>query len=388
MEYTLLYKNQLINNIYDACTCCYDNTKDLDYFQKKDYIAKRIDAGHESILEHGKLAMLFKGITNPNQIANIAGYEYSKWLEFYTVELEDGKYNMIINGSIRAYKHFLTHISEDTFDNDSISKYVASILLNNTPKELYGKHYEIEDFLESHKFVDVEPDVVDLNKSSRGIFYDNIFVKEIPSESTPLNKDNVKKEVIIGIDNFHTHQSQYLSTATIRMLEQAGFNLLKIIPNIIPVTIVFKNISRTATHQLVRHRNAITQESQRYVNACNASFTIPTEVDKRFNVTLFGNTTFSVTLKSLATELTNIYSQLLAQGLKKEEARAFLPSNINCGRLYMTFTLSSLDAFIELRTDPHAQKEIRLYATSIDEVIHKHKSNLAQHILEEQTNSI
>ena len=58
-------------------------------------------------------------------------------------------------------------------------------------------------------------------------------------------------------------------------------------------------------------------------------------------------------------------------GLKKEEARAFLPSNVNCGKLYMTFTVFSLLKFLELRTDPHAQYEIRQYAQTIKEKFDK-----------------
>ena len=56
---------------------------------------------------------------------------------------------------------------------------------------------------------------------------------------------------------------------------------------------------------------------------------------------------------------------LIAQGLNKEDARAFLPSNVQCNKLYMTFTLSSLYDFLILRTDKHAQAEIRSYANDI-----------------------
>ena len=68
-------------------------------------------------------------------------------------------------------------------------------------------------------------------------------------------------------------------------------------------------------------------------------------------------------------KLMSIYPLLLSQGVKKEDARAFLPSNVNCGRLYMTFTISSLIKFLELRTDKHAQLEIRKYALVINSVI-------------------
>ena len=40
----ILYKNNHVSNIYEACTCCYDNTKSLSYLDKKKYIKKRIDS--------------------------------------------------------------------------------------------------------------------------------------------------------------------------------------------------------------------------------------------------------------------------------------------------------------------------------------------------------
>ena len=136
-------------------------------------------------------------------------------------------------------------------------------------------------------------------------------------------------------------------------------------------------MSRTATHQLVRHRNAITQESQRYVTANNASFTIPVpeyNPDKIYSINIAGNK-INTNLNDLAKELLNVYTQLQSQGLKKEEARAFLPSNVNCSRLYMTFTLESLIAFLNLRLDPHAQYEIRKYAEAINNIIDSYQIN-------------
>ena len=43
--------------------------------------------------------------------------------------------------------------------------------------------------------------------------------------------------------------------------------------------------------------------------------------------------------------------------------------NKDCGRLYMTFTLDSMLAFLNLRTDSHAQFEIRKYAEAIKEIM-------------------
>ena len=358
----LLYKNSLVNNIYEACTCCYDNTKNINYLEKKDYIGKRINAGHESILEHGKLAILFNDIPYSlhNSIIELIGLEYSKWLEFYTVQLEDRNYNLIVNGSIRAYKHFLNNLEADVYDRNDIIRDICKILRENTVKELYGtsKHINFDDF------VDVEPDILDIDKPNTGIDYD--IKIETAIDGLVTNGEEYTKRIMLGADEPFVTEFDDI----VEVILHSGFNR-NVAYNILPITVVFYNMSRTATHQLVRHRNAITQESQRYVNAKNASFTIPVPDytdEKEYTVEIFGNKV-TAPLTVLATGLTKVYDQLIRQGLKKEEARAFLPSNINCGRLYMTFTLSSLIAFLNLRTDPHAQYEIRKYAEAVLDTI-------------------
>jgi thymidylate synthase ThyX len=354
----LLYKNSLVNNIYEACTCCYDNTKNINYLEKKEYIGKRINAGHESILEHGKLAILFSDIPMSffNNIIEVMGLDYSKWLEFYTVQLETNKYNLIVNGSIRAYKHFLNNLESDLYDRNYIVYCICKILRENTVKELYGtnKYINFDDF------IDVEPDVINIETPDTGIDYD--IKLETAIDGLATNGEEYIKRIMLGADEPFVTELDNI----VEIILHSGFNK-NVIYNILPITVVFYNMSRTATHQLVRHRNAITQESQRYVNAKNASFTIPVPDytdDKEYTVEIFGNK-ITAPLTVLATGLTKVYNQLIKQGLKKEEARAFLPANINCGRLYMTFTLSSLIAFLNLRTDSHAQYEIRKYAEAI-----------------------
>lgn len=144
------------------------------------------------------------------------------------------------------------------------------------------------------------------------------------------------------------------------------------------VTILFKNMSRTGTHQLVRHRNAITQESQRYVDYSEACFANPAKFKpdkydpKEVYEITFGGSTANYTLDELGAEMQKIYTQLRnpsngSTPLLKEDARGFLPGNIECKRLYMTFTYTTLLAFLHLRCDPAAQAEIRKYATEIQE---------------------
>lgn len=359
----VLYKNNLVENIYEACSCCYDNTKTISYLEKKEYISKRVNAGHESILEHGRMALLFKELPQEraNDLIELMGLEYAKWFDFFTVTLEDNSYNLIVSGTIRAYKCFINHITEDEYERNVIVRYIIKEMLNNTVKELYGQNL----FMHFDSFIDAEPDVLDIETPKNGIRYDTIINKTI--EDVATNSEPDTKQITLGID---AGTISVLEKDLVEELMSCGF-YINVLYKIIPVAVVFRNMSRTATHQLVRHRNAITQESQRYVSAENASFTIPVPDytdEKEYTVDIFGKKT-TVPLTVLATQLIKIYEQLRKQGLKKEEARAFLPANVNCGRLYMTFTLDSMLAFLNLRTDSHAQFEIRKYAESIKEIM-------------------
>ena len=366
----VIYKNNHVANIYEACTCCYDNTKYLTYIEKKEYIKKRVDAGHESILEHGRLALKIKDIENANLIAQLTTLEYSRYLEFYSIHKEDEKYNLIINGNMRAYKHFITNTILNDYLNNRLIRIIHSLLIENTVGELYGTEFKMYNNNPEHtdtiKFVDIETlNYRDLNqyqnqidKPSVGINYDTVITDKIVDNKT-TSDDNVKK-ISMGIDVYYIDN----------LIKDPDIND-EMFLNIVAVTVLFKNISRTATHQLVRHRNAITQESQRYVNYKDATFTIPVpeyDSDKKYNITLFGQSK-EVNLSELAIELMSVYEQLTKAGLKKEEARAYLPSNVNCRRLYMTFTLHNLIAFLKLRTDSHAQFEIRSYANVIKETL-------------------
>lgn len=361
IETSLLYKNKLIANIYEACSCCYDNTKPLTYLQKKEYIGKRVFAGHESILEHGRLAILMENVHHSfySSIIEAMSLPSTKWLEFYTVELENDNFNIIVNGSIRAYKTLLNYITPDEYDRNKILREIISILTAYTPHELYGVNYFMQ-----FDFVDVEPDAIIINTAEEGFEYDYATTVDVNVNTT----GKANKKIELGVDKII--EDDCMSQRIIKL----GFEPV-VFYNIVPIMVLFRNMSRTATHQLVRHRNAITQESQRYVNAKDASFTIPVENyddRKEYTIELFGKKA-DVSLGTLAVQLTKVYNQLIKQGLKKEEARAFLPANVECGRLYMTFTYSSLTKFLVLRTDPHAQYEIRSYAEAIKKAISKYE---------------
>ncbi len=62
-----------------------------------------------------------------------------------------------------------------------------------------------------------------------------------------------------------------------------------------------------------------------------------------------------------------LYEELLAAGIAKEQARIVLPLALYT-QFYWTVNARSLMNFLKLRTDVHAQEEIREYANAIAEV--------------------
>lgn len=350
-EHEILFYNDTVDIIYEACTACYNNTKDISFDEKKKYISKRVKCGHESVLEHGFVSFIIHDISTEvftEKYAEICGP--SRYLNIYMTQNEDDSYNLLIGGSIRAYKALLRESYKNNieFYDNFIINHIRTVLYETTVKEFYEDI--IDEFLEDN-FTDMPLDpytyignITDYWSEKNNIITDRVTIFD------PLKMDILNK----------LSQSVY----------KYGFMAYEL-ETVLPITVLFKNISRTATHQLVRHRNAITQESQRYVDYSKAGFTIPNmssyieDYDsKRFEISFFGEKT-STNLENLSKELLNIYEQLVSQGLKKEDARAFLPSNVQCGRLYMTFSIDTLRKFLELRTDPHAQTEIREYALDI-----------------------
>lgn len=116
-------------------------------------------------------------------------------------------------------------------------------------------------------------------------------------------------------------------------------------------TFSIEGISRACSHQLVRHRIAsYSQQSQRYVNGSKFSYVIPPEIEKNEN--------FKKAFDSYMKNTMNFYNGLVALGIKKEDARYLLP-NATTTNIVVTMNARELLHFIELRSSPRAQWEIR-----------------------------
>lgn len=133
-------------------------------------------------------------------------------------------------------------------------------------------------------------------------------------------------------------------------------------------TVRIEGISRTCSHQLVRHRLAsFVQQSQRYTKIDTSGddwYVVPEWFD---SFTANGKNCFRQHMKAAA----NHYNNALKLGCKPEDARYLLPEATKT-TITMTMNVRELFTFLDLRTDAHAQWEIRKMANELIKVLSAH----------------
>ena len=119
-------------------------------------------------------------------------------------------------------------------------------------------------------------------------------------------------------------------------------------------TFAISDVSRSLTHQLVRHRIAsYAQQSQRYVNINEPNYIIPPKISKNKEMKKAYEETMNIIWKQ--------YNKLIEMGIPAEDSRYVLP-NATCTNIIVTMNARSLLNFFELRCCLHAQWEIRKLA--------------------------
>jgi thymidylate synthase (FAD) len=119
-------------------------------------------------------------------------------------------------------------------------------------------------------------------------------------------------------------------------------------------TFSISDVSRSLTHQLVRHRIAsYAQQSQRYVNLNEPNYVTPPKINKNKKM----KKEYDEIMKNIWIQ----YNKLLKMGIPAEDARFILPNGA-CTNIMVTMNARSLLNFFELRCCLHAQWEIRQLA--------------------------
>ena len=124
-------------------------------------------------------------------------------------------------------------------------------------------------------------------------------------------------------------------------------------------------ISRACSHQFVRSKHLdFLQRSQRYCNESDVTFIIPTS-------TMDNNVLF----RRHNAHCLALYNDLIAEGVKKEDARFVLPE-ATCTQLIVTGNFQAWIDFIRLRSGKEVQWEIRNVAREINRILMRECPNI------------
>ena len=344
--------NNAIPICAQACSCCWDKVPPEDYEGMATYVGKRTKIGHTSVLEHSNFVVLVDIHKN---------YE-DELLEFLTtvrylnteIMIDDpiNTIKLLIGGSLRGFADL--YLAARNLSNPALAA-ITSVLYTYAPSAAFEDICNLG-YLEKELFVDAIP------QSEHNYI--------IGSE----NRLEFEKFDIVGYDSIEKLHKNIYNISPSFAQSMTLFDLIKFST----ISVMFKDMSRTCTHQLVRHRNAITQESQRYVDYSKSAFASPDEFkpekydsNHKYKVRFGPSPVMNLTLKEIGEATCGIYGMLSnpaltgSAALLKEDARAFLPSNVKCRKIYVTFTYKNLLKFLYLREDPAAQAEIRSFATAL-----------------------
>lgn len=133
--------------------------------------------------------------------------------------------------------------------------------------------------------------------------------------------------------------------------------------------------TRDIARQILRHRSFSFQEfSQRYAAVDDdpiyreARMQHPTDRQMSVEDDRYG-TEWGIDQRHVWREAMAVYRTALEAGIAKEVARAVLPEGMTPSRMYMAGTLRSWIHYVDLRADQKTQKEHRLIAEQVRDVL-------------------
>ena len=256
---TFVAMNDAMRICAETSACCWDKPIPEEYDDKAEYVAKRVRVGHTSVMEHSNFITYFRVPMNyvEDLVTFLSECDYlSTWA--HTTKNGDG-FHLLIGGSLRGYSDLYRETSDL---NNVILKAITGIL------KVYSNSAAFADIgklglIDLDGFMNVDPMINDT---------DVISTLEVKNSDLldVISMDSMDKllERIWAIDPEIVHMLKV-------------YDLLPFLS----VTINFKNMSRVITQQLCRHRNGITQESQRYVDYSKSSFNSPAKYVSKYDDT-------------------------------------------------------------------------------------------------------
>lgn len=351
---SLVMMNDGVNICATACASCWDTKLPDTYEERAKYIGRRTKTGHTSVIEHSNV--VFYLYVPSNRMEDLIEFlDLKNYLHSVVKKskIHDG-FHMLIGGSWRAFSDL--YLNCVSIDDNRVLSAITSGVLNYIPSD------GMRDIIDAG--ILKEDDFLNLDTSTISARY--------ALESNHRLDEDIN---IVNCDDYY----QLIADIT-SVCDEAYLFTCKDLLKFCTVTVEFNNMSRIITQQLTRHRNGITQESQRYVDYSGAKFNSPAKFKpdkynaKRLYEFKFGGNTYKMNLQNIGDAIAKIYEQLKdkskygSEALISEDARGYLPQNVQCGKIYMTFNFYTLIKFLQLREDSHAQVEIRSYATRIGDI--------------------
>lgn len=149
---------------------------------------------------------------------------------------------------------------------------------------------------------------------------------------------------------------------------------------------IIRGISRSLTHELVRHRvgTAFSQQSQRFVDESECRFVLPPELEKDEELIKIwqeavdhSRAAYCTLANKLTEKLSDIPDKTARRKKAREAARSVLPECTETA-IYVTFNARALRHFIELRGSVAADAEIRRLAIMLYRIVIEVAPNLFQ----------
>lgn len=360
-----------------AARICINKKPPKDTKDQLKYVEKIVGMGHDSVIEHTNIIALVsikRDELDENLLEVLAN---SKYLNV-VVKMTGTKINFLIGGSIRAYLHVLRESSV----YNTTSYIISKILYQSVEKELLRSG--INDGILDEDHCTYLPNAELKLERSKMTQFKNEEEKNSPKAQINDNYDAVAVSENEDIKEKPGKVSDLIYKTDVDAIVQEvlsyGFTRRDVY-KVSTITFVFHDISRSCANQLVRHRNGVTQESQRYVTA---DYTNEDDFVNPIDMQL--NSRYKDLDKNVKDAIDKInvfsnYKYLINSSILKEDARAWLPMNVKT-KIMMTFTYWTFGKFLSLRLNKAAQLEIRKMAAEAAHHIFTSDDDIEQFISE------
>ena len=348
----LVYVTPNAGNIIEhAGRTCYRSFNSIKEDSYKTFISNIVKSGHESVIEHSNLVYVILKTQHRDvktDSNNINRYLITIMMYNGLIKVTENQAFYTLSGNIRMFK-------------DLIREYVKVKEYNNKVNPIMDDIIKSFYTLPEYFFIDmINSGILDKSK-----FKLDPHFKESNNE---LNEVVLNKYVtVINHDNFRFEVRGFSSNRN-----GSSESVQRIsIPNTVlrkhnRVTVII-DAPRYITHQIVRHRLAsYSQASQRYCLEEGLNVYVPEAIKADPAADAKADMMFKNALQT--------YSDLVNQGIKKEDARSVL-TNAQMSTVVMTATVEEFDHFIAVRADKAAQNFIRdMIAVPLKEYMEKYYS--------------